>query len=312
LSSDDAGQEVLGDDRGVTALERLGTRLRGRLRGRLARHRTLLPVGAGVLVAVGVGVAAFVLVRQHADDPGADLALSGVSISAQHPGAITGTYDVAMGDQGAGLVVNRVVGPLIRSSSGASRGGTDGAESLTVTALPDCTSPASLDRPSERYYLDLTRTGFDGRAEGLRIAAPTDLVDWGAALSRECWRQLASLELTPLTVRATVADGGRLVLLDVTLRNGLGRDVQVQVVDVAEAAALDAADSGVLGQGSQRTFSVRLPVPDCAASVPTELLSWSVGPVGGDPTAVVSTALSPEQASTVRTAVRAARPVRCS
>ncbi len=286
----------------------------------VARRRpavTRIVAGGTALVALAVTVS---VARGEPTAPDLDARVTGIALvtEADGPGAdgvLVGTYRVTPADPRTTVTVDGVVGPGIRASGSRGRAGGDG-DDRAVAALPDCADPRSLDGPASGYALDTTRTGPGGRAVRERIPVPGGIVDWGSAVRRACWAA-AGRDLVPVSLATRVAADGRRVTLDVGLRNGMGRDVEVHAVDVADVATLDAADAGVVATGATRTLRVRVPVTDCAradgapgsmaarSGVPASL-PWAVGPVGDAPVAVVAVPLTPAQVAAAARAVRAA------
>lgn len=328
LELDVAGR-VLDDDPLRPAPEILADPLRPRGSGplasyvagsRLARGRTGVTrtvVGVAALVALAVTVSA---VRGGPAVPALDARVTGSALVTEPGGAgtagvLVATYRVTPADSRTTVTVDGVVGPGIRASGPRGSAGR-GGDGRVVAALPDCADPLSLDAPASGYALDTSRTGPDGRAVRERIPAPDGIVDWGSSVRRVCWAA-AGRDLVPVSLTAQVVADRTQVALEVGLRNGMGRDVEVRAVDVADVATLDAADAGVVRAGATRTLRVRVPVTGCSApvgtpgpldvppGVPTSL-SWAVGPAGDAPVAVAAVRLTPAQVAAAARAVRAA------
>jgi hypothetical protein len=174
-----------------------------------------------------------------------------------------------------------------------------------VTASPDCRQ-VGLERPPGPYLLAVTRTDVDGRRVRGQVPDGDSRADWAAAVQQTCWQAAAGTGITVVGVEAVTRPGDTVVDLAVMLRSSLPQDVQVRAVDVADVATLDAADVAVLGREQGRTLHVRVPVTDCGVPGLATALRWSVGPVGGDPVIVLTTALGAGDRAEVEAALRRA------
>jgi hypothetical protein len=299
-----------------------------------ARHRRL-PKGALAVVVVATVVAVAAVSHQREPGPPLSAAITGLSIQvapqttrdADSPevAQIVATYRVRRPASGGRLEVQGVSGPLVRASS-ASRGPTSagGTTVVTVTARPDCSSPDSLEVTTGSYVLQVTRAGGADSGSASAIQVTGSPLDWSGAVRQDCWQDFAAQSLRVSGVRADVRPDSPQIDLQVSLHSTLPQDVRVQVVDIADVTTLVAPDAGTVRQGGVRVFRVRLPVPDCASGAlpmstvpsaasgggPEPVLEWSLGPVEGEPIALLRTVLSSADRSAVRAAVRrvCARP----
>jgi hypothetical protein len=293
------------------------------------RSRERLPAtrAATTLLVVAAGVTATVVALQPPPGPSpAGPPLVGVAIEVRAPAPlgptarpVVATYRLSAAGAAARVAVTGVTGPFVGSSEvrRASRRGS--ATVFTVSATPDCRNAASLDARGGRYLVVTTHTGPDGRPARARVLLPGSRVDWAAAIRAACWEQLAGQGIEVAAVRAAPDRASRRVVLAVSLRSSLPRDVEVGAIDVANVATLSAADAGILHSGSDAVLHVRWPIEDCASPAlpptayvaadedavdrPVATLAWSVGPPGKDPAALTVTVLSPTQLATVRDAV---------
>ena len=205
--------------------------------------------------------------------------------------------------------IRGVLGPYLAGTQVTA--GTAAGDDITVTARPDCRDGASLRASSATYQLAISRVGADGRSFRGTAPASSAPVNWGSAVEQYCWREQAAAGLTVDGVTATADRHRRQLVLNVTLHSRLGTDVSVHVVDIANVDTIAAADSGTLSAGGARALQVRLPLTGCTPpQVPLDAgppgLTWSVGPVAGDPAAVVTTALSQAQVATIDAVARRA------
>ncbi len=296
------------------------------------RRRLLGRAGAAALLLAAL-VAGVVAVGPHPRVPLSEKPFVGLSIKTVPPptlasGApmVVATYRVVPAQPPAAYAVDAVVGPFIGSSAPlAAPAAATATDLVSVGVTPDCSDPSSLDAVGSPYYLRVIRTEADGHQTTGLVPAASAGGDWAAVIRRYCWARESSRSLTIEHVDARVQPHGHQVLLSVVTRNGLAQDVRLQVVDIADVATLDAADSGLLRPGAMRAFRVRLVVADCLTpflALPTLgdgtggdgtggtrkggglALSWSVGPGTGDPQATALTALSPDQVARIRRAVR--------
>jgi hypothetical protein len=297
--------------------------------GWIDRHRRI--VGRAVvalIVTVGL-VAALVAVRPPPQETLSRAAVEGVSIEVPPPrtGAtdtrpIVATYRVGSSVSGMRFTVHGVTGPFIGRSEGRRvvGSGTGPARLFRVTVRPDCSDPASLDGTDAAYLVALSRRDSGGTSVSGRIRVASSPVDWGAAIRQDCWQQRAASGIHVEGLTTEVDRRRRLLDLRVSLRSTLPEDIRVRVIDIADVSTIDAADSGTLRSGATHVFVVRWPAADCSSSVlplsrfrPTAEaggdaapdLAWSVGPVGKDPAALVATAFSSRQLSSVGEAVAA-------
>jgi hypothetical protein len=241
---------------------------------------------------------------------------------------IVATYHLDTTDPDPRISVAGVTGPFIQTSTVRAAPADVGPyDAVTVTATPDCSSVASLDAGPAPYELTIAERDAHGRSARGRLGQTDPAVDWDSAVRRDCWQAFAQQSLTVEQVRPTLQPSARRVDLDVLLRNGSDRGVTVQVLDIADVATIDAADSGVVPAGAGRWLRVRLPIRDCSSPVlpltaiepsagaagdavgAQPALAWSIGPEGTDPLALLNTGLSSPQAALVRDAVlRLCRP----
>jgi hypothetical protein len=255
--------------------------------------------------------------------------LTGVSIEvpAARPGGsgprpIVATYRVKPIGSGTHVAVIGVSGPFVKTS--VARAVADPAAAagtvVTVKAVADCTDAASLDTTTGPYLVAVTRTNSHGRSATGRVRVPRSPVDWAAAVRQDCWQRTAARGIVIDAIGAERDPRSHQLVLTVTLHSTIPGEVRVRVIDVADVATLDEADSGTLRAGAERAFRVRWPTVDCSLPVlpfsnvssgtrrgrriDTPALAWSIGPVGGDPAALFMTALSPGQITTVRESVR--------
>jgi hypothetical protein len=231
--------------------------------------------------------------------------ISGVSISVSTSGPsgraspIIASYRVGHAPPGLRFAVTGLSGPFIRAAVVRAD-----ADLVTVTATPECDSAASLDPAPAPYLLAVSERADRGRSVTGRLDLPTSPVDWAAAVRRDCWQVLAATRLAVIGLRAEPALAVGPVELQVLLRNRSARSVRVRVLDIADVATVDPADSGVLRPGAQRPFRVRLPIADCGRGTGSQApsLAWSVGPADADPLALLTTGLSPPQIATIQAA----------
>jgi hypothetical protein len=246
--------------------------------------------------------------------------ISGVSIAVSttgpsgRPSPIVATYRVGRARPGLRFAVTGLSGPFVDAAAvrrATGRAGTD-LDLVTVTATPECDSAASLDAAPAPYLLAVSERADGGHPLTGRLDLPTSPVDWAAAVRRDCWQVLATTRLAVVGLRASPARAVGRVELHVLLQNRSARSVRVRVVDIADVATIDPADSGVLSPGAQRSFRVRMPIPDCGAgaAAPVPPLVWSVGPADTDPLALLTSGLSPAQTAIVQAAAAQACQVR--
>jgi hypothetical protein len=282
-----------------------------------ARH----PLATGVVAVVTVlmvALGAVVATRPAPPVPITGLALTPVPLthllaspeSLARQGLVGAAYDVVGPTGSQPAQVRGIVGPGIRASSARSAGATlTPAREFLVTAIPDCADPAVLDPGPADYRLDVSRTDDQGRTQTARVDVPDAAAAWLAPLRTQCWSVLARAGLTLRGVTAAVDRHHTTVLVTAELANGLGRPATVTAVDVADVSTIDPADTADLPVGATAHLRVRIPVTQCGsgsrAAAPAVVTSvgWAVGPVGGDPAAVVATPLTPAEQAVVAGAV---------
>jgi hypothetical protein len=318
--------EVLSDGLRPTAF---GQFAQTRLAAWLDRHRSVV-ARTGVALGLAAGLAAAALALRPAGEPPLPRArLTGVSIEvpAAHAGGgdarpIVATYRIKPIGSGTHVAVTGISGPFVKASVArpvAAPSPVSGAV-VTVSAIADCTGAASLDTTKGPYLVTVTRTNSHGRSARERVRVPASPVDWAAAVREDCWQRRATRGIVIEGVGAERDAESHQLVLTVTLRSALPEDVHVRVIDVADVATLDAADSGTLRAGAEHAFRVRWPTVDCSLPVlpfsnvssgtrrgrhiDTPALAWSIGPVGGDPAALFMTSLSPSQLTAVQDSVR--------
>jgi hypothetical protein len=321
-----AGGDVLSDGRAPTAF---GQFARTRLAAALGRHRTVVARTVAAF-AIATGLAAAVLaLRPAAESPLPRAQLTGVSIEVpgSRPGGadarpIVATYRIKPFGSGTHVAVTGFSGPFVKASVARPVAGPapDAGAVVRVSAIADCTDAASLDATKGPYLMAVTRTNSHGRSVNERMRVPTSPVNWAAAVRQDCWQRRAARGIVIDGIGAERDPRSQQLVLTVTLRSAIPGDVHVRVIDVADVATLDAADSGTIQAGAEHVFRVRWPIADCSLPVlpfsnvssgtrrgrhiDTPALAWSIGPVGGDPAALFMTALSPSQLTTVRDSVR--------
>jgi hypothetical protein len=184
---------------------------------------------------------------------------------------------------------------------------------VTLRAVADCRSLASLNVPGGRYLLVARLTDGGRSVARARLRASSAQTDWGAAVRQDCWQRVAAGGIEVAGVVAEPVPTARSVQLAVRLTSTLATDVQVGAVDVADVSTLEGADTGTLPAGGTLVLRVRRPVGDCPPSSPgggphgplaVDVLQWSVGPVGVDAAATFLTAVPSAVAETVQDAVR--------
>lgn len=317
--------EVLADRLSPSVLARIAA---ASPTGWIDRHRRIVGRAAAALIVAAGLVGTLVALRSSPVEPLSRAAVDGLSIEvpppalgAPDPRPIVATYRVGSKASGMRFTVHGVTGPFIGHSEGRRVVGSAAgqAQLFRVTVRPDCSDPSSLDRTGASYLVALTRRDSGGRSASGRVRVASSTVDWGAAIRQDCWQQRAagSIQVDGLVAEADPHRG--LLDLRVSLRSTLPADSRVRVIDIANVSTIDAADSGILRAGATHPFHVRWPVADCSSPVPplstlgapalgggiAPALAWSVGPVRGDPAAVLTTALSRRQLATIHQALAA-------
>jgi hypothetical protein len=273
-----------------------------------------------ILVAAGLVGGAVVALRPPAAGLGPGPTLTGMSLLIPPPepvGAaarpITATYRVTTSRHGESLHLRGLTGPYLLSSSvrASTRSASGGASLVTLRAVADCRSPASLGAPTGRYVVvgRLTRFGFTSTR--FRSPVPTSPVNWAAAVRQDCWQRVAARGVAVADVVAAPDPTWSGVLLAVHLASSLDMDVRVGAVDVADVSTLEAAETGILPAGGSLVLHVRQPVRHCGAVSLRDLaragsgpgLPWSVGPVDGDAAATFVTMLAKHVTSAIRKSV---------
>jgi hypothetical protein len=226
---------------------------------------------------------------------------------------IVATYLVGRPEGGAHDSVTGLTGANVGAASIQTLAVADG-DRVRVSAVPDCRAESSLDVARHDYRLTMARIGRDGRIVRGQVRSRGPVPDWAAAIRQACWRSRGATSLQVDDLAAEPRPDDRLVLLRVTLGSSFGRGVQVQAVDIADVDTIDPADTGVIRPGNPLHLDVRLPVGDCstlsaplraeAARLDRPVLTWSIGPAGGEPAALVPTPLDEAAAAAISRATR--------
>jgi hypothetical protein len=227
---------------------------------------------------------------------------------------ITATYLVTASRSGSSLQVSGLAGPYLLGSSvrARSRPTTGDSTLVTVSAVADCRSPASLAARTRRYLLVGRLTRLDGTTTPVRRRVPVSTVDWSAAVRQDCWQRAAARDVAVDDVVTAPDPTAQGIRLTVRLRSSLAMAVRVGAVDVADVSTLEAAEAGTLPAGGSLALHVRQQVRDCRAGPLSDSvlestsagagLLWSVGPVGRDAAATFVTVLPAAVTSAVRKA----------
>lgn len=272
-----------------------------------AGHSRLRRRGLTLLVTAGAVIAWFAY--SMSAPPLMDAPVRGVAIEilqprpgASRPSAIRATYQV----DGAAFTVLGVTGAFDGPVSVNRRFGSGRVRWFVVSAVPDCSDPATLDAARKApHRLHVQRRVGDGRSSHGTPQLRGRVLDWDSAIQTACWQWLTAqrVHLVGLVDDQQQDRAG----LRATLHSDLPRDIDVHVIDVADVATVDAPDSAVLHAGSSHSYRVRQPAGSCGS---LQSLAWSLGPVGQDPQTVLTTALSAAQVSAIRAACARPAPSR--
>lgn len=277
LDLDDLGQvieqassldEVVGtQDVGPTVGERLEA---AGITPWVRRHRAAL---AGVAAAV-VAVGAVAWSRHDPRPPDDGLphvavvdSISNPGVNNDVPGMLTSIYTTVSQRPGDSVALLGISGPGIRATSVGKPvvdSHDDARSSTPVLAVIGCDDPRALDAREDDYRLLVRRTDSFGRVVEAQVPLPIgSQYRWGLTIGGMCLQTLATTALQVRSVRAAAVPGKAQVLLDVEVRNGLDRELSLDVLGYPGMYVRPDSISTTIPAGATRTLHVRENVANC-------------------------------------------------